>query len=540
VKKQFPVNQRKSSAGRGRQGKADQGVLLANPGGTIWKRTLGSLFGLDPRSLALFRMAMGALLLADLAIRATDLKAMYTDEGMFSRGEICFHYTTIWNWSFHFGSGSWTYQAMLFGIAAALALALVAGFETRLATIGSWLMLVSLQHRVPPIGSGADALLRMLLFWAMFLPLNRAWSLDGWLDKRRGSTTMRGDPAPVLSVASGAILLQMALVYLFTAIFKSNLVWLRGEAVAGVLAHDFYASPLGAYLLQFPRVLTGLTRCTFFLEWVAPLLLFFPKYTAWLRLGVIAALAAMHVGIGLCLEVDLFSPVSLAGLSLFLPAEFWDGLRARFWRTSRSAKPIASAGKSGAKQRPPLLYVTQGACLLLLIYVMVINFNGLPSHPLAQLEPEKKDFLWTGCGLGQKWIMFDEIPSKNGWYVAAAKLNDGSDVDLLRHGAAVDWSKPHFPAGLYPNHRWRKCFREMAYADELGYQVFRVPVARFLCRDWNARNTAEKQIAEFDLIYCNERDARIDMSTVQSNLREQLVHLDFNSSEGERAAASDL
>jgi hypothetical protein len=498
---------------------------------------LGNLFGIDPRSLAVFRIAMGALLLADLAIRATDLKAMYTDEGMFPRGEICFHYTTFWNWSFHFGSGSWAYQAMLFGIAAALALALLAGFETRLAAIGSWLMLISLQHRVPPIGSGADALLRMLLFWAMFLPLNRAWSLD----RRRGSA-LHGGQAPVLSVASAAILLQMALVYLFTAIFKSNPVWFRGEAVAGVLAHDFYASPLGAYLLQFPRALTGVTWGTFVLEWAAPLLLFFPKGTAWLRLAVIAALAAMHVGIGLCLEVDLFSPVSLAGLSLFLPAEFWNSrLLARFCQPSQSVKQLPGAGKSGAKERPPLFYVAQGACLLLLIYVMAINLNGLPSHPLAQLEPEKKDFLWTGCALGQKWIMFDEIPSKNGWYVAAAKLNDGSEVDLLRRGATVDWSKPHFPAGLYPNHRWRKCFREMSYADELGYQVFRLPVAKFLCRDWNARNTAEKQIAEFDLIYCNERDAgAMNLSTVQSSLREQLVHLDFNGSEGGRAAVSGL
>ena len=98
---------------------------------------------------------MGVLLLADLAVRATDLNAMYTDAGMFSRAEICRLATSIWNWSFHFGGGSAGYQGMLFGIAAVLAIALLIGFETRIATIGSWLMLVSIHHRVPPILSGA-------------------------------------------------------------------------------------------------------------------------------------------------------------------------------------------------------------------------------------------------------------------------------------------------------------------------------------------------------------------------------------------------
>src|SRR5207249_283346 len=125
-------------------------------------------------------MIMGALLLADLAVRATDLNAMYTDEGMFSRALISRLASSVWHWSFHFGGGSAAYQSMLFGIAAALAIALLIGFETRLATIGSWLMLVSIHHRVPPILSGAEILQRILLFWAMFLPLERVWSVDRW------------------------------------------------------------------------------------------------------------------------------------------------------------------------------------------------------------------------------------------------------------------------------------------------------------------------------------------------------------------------
>ena len=124
--------------------------------------------------------------------------------------------------------------------------------------------------------------------------------------------------------------------------------------------------------------------------------------------------------------------------------------------------------------------------------------------------------------------MSESIPSKDGWYVAKAKLKDGSDVDLLRQGAAVDWKKPEFPARMYPNHFWQKLFREMAYDDEQGFQLLRAPVAEFLCRNWNARNTPEKQIADFEFIYCmvNKAEAR-NMSTPRI-FREQLVHLDLS------------
>src|SRR5262245_1642878 len=240
VKREFPINQKRSSSRQGQQRKAD-GVLPS------WKTILGNLFGIDPRSLAAFRVAMGALLLLDLAIRATDLNVMYTDDGMFSRVEICRRATTVWNWSFHFGSGSWGYQAVLLGIAAALGLMLLTGFETRLATIGSWLMLISIHHRVPAILSGADILLRMLLLWGMFLPLERVWSVDRWLEKLRSNVPTQGGAERVLSIASVAILLQMALMYLFSAIFKSNTQWFRGDVIAGSLAHDFYASPPAAY-----------------------------------------------------------------------------------------------------------------------------------------------------------------------------------------------------------------------------------------------------------------------------------------------------
>ena len=60
------------------------------------KSAVRKLFAIDSRSLAAFRIAISIVLLVDLGIRAADLGAMYTDDGMFSRTLICRHYS-IWN-----------------------------------------------------------------------------------------------------------------------------------------------------------------------------------------------------------------------------------------------------------------------------------------------------------------------------------------------------------------------------------------------------------------------------------------------------------
>lgn len=82
---------------------------------------------------------------------------------------------------------------------------------------------------------------------------------------------------------------------------------------------------------------------------------------------------------------------------------------------------------------------------------------------------------------------------------------DGSGIDLLRHGATLTWDRPKHPAGMFPNHRWRKRFRAMCYFDDFGYQVFREPVARFAKRDWNTRQPPHRQVAELDLIFCEAK-----------------------------------
>lgn len=452
------------------------------------------LFALDVRTLALFRIALALVLLADLAIRFTDLHAMYADDGMFPRDQIRLRYTSAWNWSLHFLSGTPEFQTALFALAAGAGLALLTGCFTRTAAVVSWLLLLSVQHRVPPILNAADGLLRLLLLWSLFLPLGRVVSVDAWWAARRGR---HPDLRPVLSFAGAGLQIQMAVMYFFSACFKSTPDWFRGQVIAGSLGHDLYAKPLGEMALPYPAVLAAMTWAVFALEWLGPVLLFSPWRTRPLRLLIAGSLAAMHLGIELCLHVGLFSWVSCAGLTLFLaPA---------LWRDRNPGEPAAPL--TGVSTWPARLRETTAAALLL--YTLGLNVAGLLGH--VRNQPSNAGWKWlnSGFGLGQKWGMFDETPSKDGWYVARGVLADGAEINVLQAGAVLTWDRPHHPAAMFPNHRWRKLFREMCYFDAFGFQVFREPAARYLLRRWNAHQPANQRVQELELIFCEAKPGAI-------------------------------
>ena len=85
------------------------------------------MFSIDLRSLAIFRMALGVLLLADLYIRGQDLHAHYTDWGVLPRDILIPHLSDPLPLSVHLVSGSAFGQTIIFLSAGVFALALLLG-----------------------------------------------------------------------------------------------------------------------------------------------------------------------------------------------------------------------------------------------------------------------------------------------------------------------------------------------------------------------------------------------------------------------------
>ena len=97
---------------------------------------LRTIFGIDLRTLALFRILLGTYLLLNVVSRAQDLAAHYTDFGILPR-HIQIGLLADGSWSLHLFNGSATAQALLFLLAALAAVALILGWRTRLMT-WSW------------------------------------------------------------------------------------------------------------------------------------------------------------------------------------------------------------------------------------------------------------------------------------------------------------------------------------------------------------------------------------------------------------------
>ena len=93
-----------------------------------WPEWLVKLFALDVRALLALRVGLGLLLLTDLAGRARDLTAHYTDAGVLPRAArmaMQWDFCEPWWMSLHMLSGSVWWQAVLFSVAAIAATCLL-------------------------------------------------------------------------------------------------------------------------------------------------------------------------------------------------------------------------------------------------------------------------------------------------------------------------------------------------------------------------------------------------------------------------------
>lgn len=125
---------------------------------------LAKIFEVDLRSLAAMRVGIALVVLADLIVRSTDLTTFYTDKGVLPKTTLVQLGLAAHNLSLHLLNDSWQFQAFLFSLAFIFALMLLTGYKTRLASIVTWFMVISLQNRNPLILSGADQVLRLVLF----------------------------------------------------------------------------------------------------------------------------------------------------------------------------------------------------------------------------------------------------------------------------------------------------------------------------------------------------------------------------------------
>src|SRR5262245_35533155 len=112
----------------------------------------------DARPLALLRIGLGLLVIADLVDRLRDFNAFYTLDGMVPGPGDGVRPGLGWTLFSLTSSRGATLALFLTGFPLAVAFAL--GYRTRIANLLLWVFVVSLQHRNLHVCDGGDAVLQ--------------------------------------------------------------------------------------------------------------------------------------------------------------------------------------------------------------------------------------------------------------------------------------------------------------------------------------------------------------------------------------------
>jgi hypothetical protein len=451
----------------------------------------------DLRSLAAGRIVLASVLLLDLVKRWSHLATFYTNDGLIP------NHTLLWKPGFShvfslFYLASYTHEAVIGFVLCAIAyLALLVGFRTRLAQVLSLIALLSLHGRLLLFDNGGDVVLGLLCTWTAFLPTGRRFSVDAVLARRRARFEAQPvapdapEPFPVAdpsrsfaSLAVGALVFQLAFIYLFNAVHKGGATWREGSAVHYTLHLDRLATPFAVWLRDWMSagLARALTYTALGIEWSLPFLLLSPIVTRGCRRLAIILVVLLHSGFALCINLGVFVPAMIAFTPSLVPGEDWDAL-ARWWGkrpgrvrwSARLDERVTSAIERAAALLSPGIFrrtlapgpaaraILRRAPLLregLVVFYLFIAGNQLLDENYAahavidhHNSPSVAAAV-TYLDLFQGWSMFaPEAPTTDFNIVVDAVTIDGRHVDPFNEVANPRYPSPgkQIPTAMGPS-----------------------------------------------------------------------------------------
>lgn len=444
-------------------------------------------FTLDTRSLACFRIAIGAVVVADALLRTRDVSLMLAPDGMFPLTALRTFFGDRWAWSLAFLVDTTWWGAAVLGLQALAGGALAAGFGTRVAAVAAWVAVVSIVRRTAPATNAGDEWLCCLLFWSMFLPLGAVWSVDAW---RRGQRPSATPTCPtVRSLATAALVVQIAAVYLGAGISKCNPAWLSGDAVATALSVFDHGTSWGDSIARQAGMCRWLTWFVLGLELLGPVLLVATGRPE-VRLALIVVFSLFHAASAVLMSLGLFAFVGLAAWLAIVPSAVWE-------RGTRVFGPAAgtAAPASIATRRPRESPWQRGAVAAALGIAALSFVHETTPWRSRPLPAPLRAAIHATC-LGQSWGMFGQVARQRQWIYGGGSLADGRIIDVLRHGRPLEDMLPDGGFTTLPHHRWHKLLWELPNADR---RVFAPSIAAALAHDWNRRHGPAEQIVALDV-----------------------------------------
>jgi hypothetical protein len=321
-----------------------------------WGDTARRYASADPRSLGLFRIALGLLLFLDAARRYPDIESHYANTGWLPNHFMLFRPMSDYLFSLYLACSTPGQVKVLLAIQLLVDVLLIIGFRTRFMHVLAAVLLASLNSRNVMLENGGWVVLTLLTVWSMFLPLGRRFSVDAFLRSLREQpqatlaeldSPLERDTRPVLSLAVFALVFQWIAIYAFNVLQKNGAPWRNGTAVYYALHQHGMLTWLGARLgnslpLSAIRVLTFGALS---IEAAVVVLLIFPIKTEIARMFAWLLVCVLHLSIACVLHLGTFSWSMVIPFIALIPREVWEALSPRL-RARRPARVLLVPSES--------------------------------------------------------------------------------------------------------------------------------------------------------------------------------------------------
>ncbi|RQH00921.1 HTTM domain-containing protein [Natrarchaeobius oligotrophus] len=495
------------------------------------RRGIADRTRIDTRTLAVFRVFVGLLIVADIVLRSRNFSYFYTDTGVVPQW-LAQDLSSDGVFSVYHYTSDPTVIAALFVVQILIAIQLIVGYKTRIATILSFLLVISLDHHNPLVTSYADVLFRLLLFWAIFLPLGERWSIDAVHADRTPRASVTG-------IAPALILTQMVLMYFINGIHKrESELWTGGEATPLILGLDDMTFLLGETVRTFPTLLQfgGLT-------WYYMLLF------SWLLLLLVGRqrmlFALMFVGghatFAVTVRIGAFAYVAWAGLLLFFQGQVWEdgktllryaGLEpariadrlSRLERVAASVPELRIDSEGWREVKSAVYDVSLAVVAASLIVVLLFSYAPVGAVVGDDVRPDRHvDDVASTVSVDQPtWTIFAPHPrTTDRYYVFPARTADGDLIDVYNE-RPLSYDRPHDELQQqYGTYRERFYMNSVRRGGSSAGNDAPDVLAEHLCETWEEEYGIE--LTHIDMYYVNED---ITLETIDTpSERKTDVHL---------------
>ncbi len=305
----------------------------------------------EPNSLiaaALFRIAIGFYMLTFYLVHFGQRAALWGPAAVYPYKTFAGALADDPRLALYALNGSAGWAEFLYWAGLIVAGLYVAGVTPRVTGILLFWLSFSVFSRDPWTTDGGTTVMRLMLFYMLFAETG-CWFAVGAARRRERffAATRLAELARIThSFAVGACLVQLALVYLTSIFYKlQGHKWQDGTALYYILrSNTFDLTPLSALVYRHPLIVAAATYGTLMMQLAFPWLMWWRKA----KPALFLAIASMHVGIAIAMNLVWFSFIMIAADLLLFP----DDMLRNAYRTARAFAQGAHRRLAAALRRP--------------------------------------------------------------------------------------------------------------------------------------------------------------------------------------------